>query len=205
MSTITFNDLPDETRKLYIKIKTLADRGIGGEKLNAIDLLNKFLAKHGLSYDNIHSIVEYKEWYKFSYVGGEWVEDLLFQIYGEVLDTHKLEYKRNKTNRQIWFELTPSEFAEITIKFDVYKKQYKIEQEKLFIAFCNANKIYPETPKQDLIEDDDLRPLTKEEVKHHLEMERKRKSGFYRQAGMMAMGMKKVEIQKRIGDVDNSD
>lgn len=202
---ILFDSLPEKTKSLILKLKILSERGDGAEKDSAYVMLEKFLTKNNLTINDIENIDEYKKYYTFSYVGGTWVENLLFQIYANVIDTYQLDYKRSKQTRSILFELTPTQFAEISIKFEVYKKQYKIEQEKLFVAFVNAHKLYPLTATNSLNdEEDDLRALSKEEVKRFKEQELKRKSGFYKQAKWMSDAMSEVEIQKRIGEDDNA-
>lgn len=190
-----YDALPERVKSLLTKLKTLSDRGIDGERSTAEFMLNRFLEKYGISIDDIEDS-ETKHTYFFSYVGG--FEKLLYQIYCHVCDTYTIDYSRNKQNRTIGFRLTASQYAEMEIKFDIYKRAYKIEQEKLFSAFCYKNQIYPETKKE--MDDDDMRVLTKEEVKKYVEEQKKKKEGYYQDILLMAASVKKQTVQNQIGE-----
>lgn len=134
------------------KIKALAERGYEGERKAAQEMLDNLLKKYNLTLDDIRSGEIKTHW--FFYVN-QLDRKLLFQIYSKVTDCHAgIEYYNSKhRKRQIGFDITPLQAAEIKILQNIYRKAFREETEFLLRAFIQKHKITP-SPSQDNNSDD---------------------------------------------------
>ena len=148
---MVMNNSAIETAK---KIKELADKGVGGEKQNAQELLSKFLKKNNLTIEDLDS-EEKKDWYlndKDFPIRYKW---LLAQIVASVdttlNDVVKVRYMfKDKASQsevkktlgytcRIYLFCTASHYAEISTKFSVYKASYEKEVSLFQYAFFLKN------------------------------------------------------------------
>ena len=131
--------------ELAKKLKALADKGVGGEKINAEKMLQALLKKHNITIEEIE---------------GEKINDFFFmlkkedfQLFYQVLCTvNKLipaygEYTKTLIRKYKWkgnymIRCTPAEYIEIEAKFNFYLKLFNEEKEVLLIAFVSANQLY---------------------------------------------------------------
>jgi len=138
--------------ELARKIKSLADKGIGGEKINAEKMLSDFLKKHKLTLSDI----EGEEIKSFFFTIDEDFYDLFVQIVKSVnreIKVYRFPKKevrqfRLKGNHEI--ECTVAEYVEIEQSFDIYSKLYKDELKTFYSAFIHANNIYPKQRQEEL-------------------------------------------------------
>ena len=128
--------------ELAKKLKALADKGVGGEKINAERMLNDILKKHNLTIEDIEG--EQTRDYCFKLKKGE--DKLWGQIvarvnpkinkYGEfpakIIKAHNLQGNYMIT-------CTSAEYVEIESMFNVYNRLYKEELDIFYSAFCTAN------------------------------------------------------------------
>lgn len=166
------------------KLKALADRGIGGEKLNAERMLADMLKKHNLTIEDIEG--EATADYFFTLTKEEAI--LWSQIVGRVNREIKKygpipakEVKRFELGGNYMLTCTASEYIEIESMNHVFQKLLKEEQEFFYAAFCKANDLLLPNPNPKKIDD-----LTEQEIQDYL-----RTSG-------MASHIKKRTIQKQI-------
>jgi len=150
------------------KIIELASRGVSGEKKNAKRIAEKELEKLGLTLDEfLHD--EAKAKYRFPYSNK--YEDRLFdQIMANmgVGPIYSLS-KAGKKLQENMVELTKSEYAEASVKYNILKIDLKKEHEVFFHAFIAANNLYGREPmdpekasKEDLEKDRRAQAMSRE-------------------------------------------
>lgn len=130
--------------ELAKKLKALADRGEGGEKINAEQKLNEFCKKHKIPIESLET--EETEAYFIDIEEDEYAFNgtLLNQIAGLIGIVIKgpLSAKDKivmDTKCNLCFISTASEYAELMMKYDFYKSALKKEAKVFMYAFCNAN------------------------------------------------------------------
>lgn len=170
------NKIRERIRKLY----KLVEQGVGGEKGNAQKILDKLLAKHGITLSEIIDDNHEEEFViKFK---GTFEKRLLTQIIGKIRNRETLGYF-NKG--KLHFGATKLEYAEILTLFSVYKNTLSKEFEDLFVAFIYQQNIFPNQKDADQAEKDD-RPKTPEEKRR------------LRKLAAMMSTMDKVNVYKAI-------
>lgn len=138
----------DKTKitKLLTKIKSLAEQGLGGEKIEAEKLLAKLLKKYNLSEADLGS--EELQELELTFKGKE-EETLLLQICYKVfgnLDTttskvYRYKYGKGSRNTKL-IECTPSQAAQIVLYYDFYRELWKQEKAKLLEAFIQKHSLF---------------------------------------------------------------
>ncbi len=130
--------MDDRTKRRLIKILALANRGIGGEKINAQNILKKRLEKYGITIDDIDD--ERPKLPKHYCCKNVYEKKLLHQIFAFVTNTHRpltsVEAKR------VYFKATAIEHIEIEAMFAYYRRLMKEENELFYIAFINKHDIF---------------------------------------------------------------
>lgn len=149
------------------KIKALAERGIGGEKINAEKMLQEFLQKHNLKLSDIES--DSMQDYFFTIDSNHTA--LFHQICGYIrYDMERWGPFNNKTitegnlkgNNLV--KCTLSEHIEINCMFDLFSKLYDQEQRIFFRAFITANKLFVNPPGRSKRSYEDLSPAEQAEI-----------------------------------------
>lgn len=134
--------------ELAKKIKALADKGIGGEKINAEKMLDSLLKKHHITIEEIEG--EKIDSHFFNLKEEEarlWVQivksvNYKLQCYGPF---PKKDIKKIGLGGNYLVECTVSEYLEIDAKNAIYQKLYKDELKIFYHAFCTANNILVRT------------------------------------------------------------
>lgn len=173
--------------ELAKKLKALADKGVGGEKVNAEKMLNDLLKKHNITIEDVEG--EKTENYFFKVKPED--SNLFIQIvkrvrydlkvYGEV-PAKKIKELHLKGN--YFTTCTAFEFIEIRTMFDHYTELYKKELDIFFGAFLTANDLLAKPPKSEQLTIRDLTP--EEQLKWMRQQE-------------MASKIKTETFRKRIG------
>lgn len=135
------------------KLKALADRGIGGEKVNAEKMLSDLLKKHNLTIEDIEG--EKQEYYFFTIKPNDEINiRLLNQIIKRVNYDLTLfgPISPQKVNKHgfggnLIVECTAAEYIEIESMFNIYKKLIDSEYDVFFRAFCTANDLLGQPKK----------------------------------------------------------
>ena len=147
------------------KIKTLAERGVGGEKETALRIYEELKRKYDISPDEAESAMNKLERRWFSY-RTELEEKLLLQIFYKVTgeETHFAYTGPYRHRKKRGVMCTEFEAAEIQMLFNFYREQMKEELEVFMIAFKYRNDLYPdETARAYKEYDRSERNLTDEE------------------------------------------
>lgn len=129
--------------ELLQKIKALAEKGSGGEKINAQKMLADLMKKYNIKEEELSDEV-LKDFDIRAY--NKWEEKLLYQVcysvYGNISDKKMVLFYTYKKGK-FCVRCTASEFLEIEAKFHFYKNIFKKQQEIFYDAFICANDIYP--------------------------------------------------------------
>lgn len=125
--------------ELAKKLKALAERGIGGEKYNAQQALDRFLQKHGISIEDLEDDKEENHWIR---VGDN--KALFTQVAASVLGANtkvctNFKYQKGK----MCIVTTKAKAVEVEAKFNFYSALYKKEVDIFYEAFIVANGIFP--------------------------------------------------------------
>lgn len=178
----------DKVLELAKKLKALADRGIGGERDNAKEQLEKLMNKYGITPEDLEQeeqkdyffkVPDNEKWYArkiLLQVCGTTCRDI--KIYGEF--TKKM-IKEHFLPGNYMVTCTPLEYVEILAKWDFYKKAFLKELPVFFRAFFTANQLLAEPTESEKNEE-----MTEEEYKEHL------------RANRMAEGINKQHYKKQI-------
>lgn len=168
----------------------LSKRGVGGEAVNAENLLYKLLDKYNMTIEDIETGEELKK--RDFMFEDPWECKLLNQLYYSMYPgrpSYTYNYKRLKKNRHtIILELTDAEFIEFTYAYDVYKESWKHELDLFYHAFIQTNNLFPEDPP----ENDNVRDIS--QVYSMSDMMR---------MSMMSQGIETAQVRKGIGMGEN--
>lgn len=141
--------ITDKLRKLL----ALAERGCGGEAVNARRLLEAQLKRYGLTLEDL--LTEEKRTRAFKYRSTEELR-LIVQVLISVLGSRHEAVNTstyNSSKRQIYIELTDLQFAEISDMLNFYKRQLSKEKKRLlkdlFSAFVQKHNLYDCDPSEE--------------------------------------------------------
>lgn len=127
-----------ESKKMELlrKIKDLAERGVGGEKINAQRMLRELMEKCGLREGDLEECeLDRREFYFAS----KREMAILGQVIYKVLDRTSGIYQRGKI---LGCFCTAAQEIEIEFLFDFYKRLYRREEEVFYNAFVQKHKIF---------------------------------------------------------------
>ncbi len=128
----------DRILEIAMKLKALADRGVGGEKSNATEMLKRYMEKHDLTSEDIGSdaLLELEVTYKRG------MKDLTIQIAKHVTGgkASVWEYVAD-TRGCLCVECTRVHHVEIQCMIDFYTVKFKEEQKIFYKAFIHKNKL----------------------------------------------------------------
>lgn len=168
----------------------LSKRGVGGEAVNAENLLNKLLKKYNMTIEDIETGEELK--HRDFIFNDPWEEKLLNQLYYSMYpdrQTYSYTYRRTKAHRQtLIVELTDAEFIEFTYAYDVYKESWKHELELFYHAFISTNNLFPKNPPKNTGAKDISDVMS---------------YGDRMRMSMMASGIQSAQVRKAIGTGEN--
>ena len=156
------------------KLKTLAERGIDGEKINAQKMLSAYLKKHKI---NIDDVTDKKM--RCYYSVEKFDRRLFFQVLYSVAGMEV--YYESYRYRKVMAELSLAEKIEFEIKYSAYKKAFEKAQKILFRAFVVRNNIFAK----------DAPGLKEADISDELREEMKK-------ASLMANSLDRVNIHKQL-------
>lgn len=133
------------------KLNALAKGGVGGEKHNAAQMLQKLLEKHAISINDIEE--EVKKRFCFKPKNSQ----LLVQVAATVIGTVNAYTLRGR--KGVYMDLTTAQYIEIEAKYSFYQSAYNKELKKMVKAFVMKNKLYADRP-----EGMEQKPLTDKEL-----------------------------------------
>jgi len=133
----------DKIIQLAIKLKALADRGVNHERVKAEALLNKLLAKHNMSINDLE-IIESK-WQEFKVK--LYQRNFFNYIVDNVLGT-EWEQRQHETKKSSYYVFCSNlEAIEIEGKFEFYWRIFQNDIATFMKAFIRENKLFPKNPE----------------------------------------------------------
>lgn len=149
--------MTEKSIELIKKLKALADKGVGGEKVTAQQLLERELKKLGLTIEDIDSILEPLIEFEFKFESKEH-KKFLIQIAHSIKNpcrTYKL-YRNGKLLSKICLEFTSAEAVEFSAKAEFYWARYQEEKGLFYKAFIQKNRLFTKGPgsPRELTEED---------------------------------------------------
>ena len=184
----------DEIKNRLMKMKALANAGVGGERANAENLLAELAAKYGIDLGDLDGEEIEEHEIKFTQ---SWQRKLLGQLAaimrqekrkrGEVMRDREYELWRSTFGskyckyEKFTVYATKSDWLELMAKFEVLKADYKRQQKSFYLAFLMANDLLTDP-------DDDAPKPTPEEMK------------AYKAASFMSIGIERTSLHRQIED-----
>jgi hypothetical protein len=145
------SEVDDKLMRRLRKLLALAERGIDGEKDTAQKMLDKLLAKHDLTIEDISGDKKTDHWFKFGskVVYRRLMRQIILSVVGNV------DFYTSSVDKTIFIvEVTDFEKIEIEMKFSVYKKTLDKELEESFVAFVHKHELFaPANPDDDVEQD----------------------------------------------------
>lgn len=132
-------------KELLQKLRALAERGEGGEKINAQRKLEELMRKYNISESGLEAETDIP--CEFTYHGAR-EKQLLVQIIYKVLNDKgrtygfRYTYSGRACKSKLGCEATPAQKIEIEFLFDFYKQLYKQEEEFFFSAFIQKHRLF---------------------------------------------------------------
>ncbi len=166
--------------ELAKKLKALADKGVGGEKQNAEQMLQKFLKKHNLTIEEIEGEKVNRYFFKIEKENQKLLHQIVkitnrnLSLWGE-FPKNKMRQLRLSGNYMT--ECTASEFVEIKSKFDFYSNLYQDELDIFYTAFLHTNNLLVKSSSEDKEEKTSIEEL--ERQRRALLMSSQIKKGHY--------------------------
>lgn len=177
--------MSDRILELAKKLKALAERGEGGEKINAEDQLKRLVEKYQLNLDDIQSVRLQYRIFKFNDTD-ELEKKFVKQVISSVVGATNFYYAGLIHNN--WaVEIDDLQYVEISEKIDFYWPIFKADLEIFYTAFIQKNDLT-------LIVDEENMPKFSEEDIQKL-----------RQAYKMMQSMQKHTFKKLLSDDNEKD
>jgi len=139
-------------------LKALAERGVGGEKVNAEERLRYLMQKHCISEEELEDAGVRTYWIAFK---TDFERRLLHQLaYMHLGSGHAFGCVGKYTNRprkKVGVECTPAQYIEIEADFAFYRVAMAEEMDIFYSAFLQKNYLFPPPELVDhrLNDDDD--------------------------------------------------
>lgn len=169
--------------ELLKKIKTLADRGVDGERESAQTLLARLMEQYGISETDLEEERRETAWFRYSQ---ETERRLLNQIIYMVTGRSGFGCVGSYSGRR-WKETgvncTAAERLEIEANYKFFKVAMEAELEIFYTAFSSKNHLFP---SEDKVKPKSIKDLTPEEREKVLK------------AGLMMEGMERHTLRKAI-------
>lgn len=151
--------------ELLQKIKALAERGVGGEKINAKRMLDELMKKYNISEQDINE--DEIRSFDINIVGFKaksLVCQVLYSIVGNIDDRKNLYSYKDNGKKKYYIKCTNAEFVEFQAKYKFYMHHFKKELELFYSAFIQANGIFPTADKIKLGDEEKGFSLTDEDL-----------------------------------------
>ncbi|UXA39113.1 DUF2786 domain-containing protein [Pseudomonas juntendi] len=138
------------------KLQALAERGVGGEKDNAQRMLEKLLARHGLTIDDLADERREIRWFP---AANKFESRLALQILSKICNTSSPDVYRHKQKpKLVGVRVTPAEAIEFELHYDALRKALGDHFQDAFSAFIQVNRLFPsnsgEEPEANVTERD---------------------------------------------------
>jgi len=178
---LKLNDMNEELYKILVKIKALADRGVGGEAENAKRFFDDILQQNGFTIRDFESFGQTESRFSRMVIPMSY-EDMLFTQVAAHLELSVYELRKERKSSKGYTQIVrgkAEQIARFEMLYNIYVDAMKEEMEVTYTAFIARNRIY--APRKEGV------PLDDREM-----------TAIERKAVMRAMDMEKVNVQKRL-------
>ena len=151
--------IDERLKKRLLKLKKLADYGVGGEAENASTILANLLKKHNISEEDIGIDVRGEETFKCK---ERFHENILNRTISNVCNEDR-QYKLQ--NMMYMVNLTSYELAQTVLRYDLLVKSYDKMVMDYQMAFLVKNKLFLQSDYEDAREEENLTDEEIEEIK----------------------------------------
>ncbi|UVL19621.1 DUF2786 domain-containing protein [Pseudomonas sp. B21-044] len=129
------------------KLQALAERGVGGEKVNAQRMLERLLERHGLTLEDLADERRETRWFP---APTRFDVRLAAQILAKLCNTNAPGVYRSKNRpKQVGVDVTPAEAIEFELHYDILRKALTEHFKDAFSAFIQANRLYSNLPSDE--------------------------------------------------------
>lgn len=148
--------------ELAKKLHSLAQKGVGGERDNAVRMLELLLKKHGISMEDIEGerIVRFD--YTISKGDQKFFTQVVSSVFGKDFTLYHATKGSPRGKKIMAFYSTHSQFIEVVSKFEFYLKRYTDDLETFYSAFIQKNALYAKPDENDETESE---PLSEDQSK----------------------------------------
>jgi len=171
--------MSERDRARLLKLLALAERGVGGERVNAQAALDEALKAHGLTMAALFDEELALEWFGFK---GPFERRLLAQVLSTVLG-RKAKLMKLRDASKLGAEMTHEQCVEVEVLWTAHRRQLKKELEAMLEAYVCRQNLFP----ADVDDGEERPPLTAEDVAR---IEKVRALG---------RGIDRVAVRKQIG------
>ena len=129
---------------LLLKLKALAQRGVGGEKENAGEILKRLMAKYDISEDDLNEDRVELHWFACKVrdlYEPHLMSQVMYMVTGKGCYSHVGKYANIN---QLACYCTPAQVVEIEACFSFYKQALQEESKVFFRAFVMKHNLFPE-------------------------------------------------------------
>src|SRR5215831_2543879 len=150
--TPTSPPLPDSLRERLLKTLRLAQQGVGGERDNAEAILDKLLAKHGLTraaLEEMDAPVRTTVRYTVQVADRHVFGGLVRRLFGNERAIWK--YRGQSTKRAV--DLSAAERVTFDLAWEVYRKAWHRLREDVEVAFMRKHKLFDTSSPPRYVED----------------------------------------------------
>lgn len=165
-----------DQKSRLMKLLAVANRGVGGEAVNARAALEAAMKRQGVTMADLDD--DRKEWMFFECKGGESTKRLLVQILRTVCGPVSL-YRKTPRSHTLGCEMTKAQASEVDMLWTAHKRQWEKEEEALFIAYIHKQDLFPKADKD--ADRPEQEPIDQEQLKR---------------IAMLMMGMRTVHARK---------
>ncbi|MCP1605751.1 DUF2786 domain-containing protein [Pseudomonas citronellolis] len=152
-STSASGEIDEKVQAKLRKLQALAERGVGGEKVNAQRMLDKLLARHGITVEDLSNERRETRWFP---AANRFDRNLAHQIMSKICDSSMVDLWVSKARpKQIGVDVTPAEAIEFELHYDALRKALAECFKDAFVAFVQANRLFPSTRDGDYAEPTD--------------------------------------------------
>lgn len=143
---------------LLKKIKALADRGVGGEAETAAVLLDRLMAKYGITEQDLSDdVMEIREFRWSKPFEDKLIDQIAYMVIGKY---ESFRYTHSKAKIRL-VKCTKAQQIEIEAAFEFYREHLAAGLKQYFTAFIVAEDIMPDETKE---KDEDAKGIDKSEL-----------------------------------------
>jgi len=164
------NSINEKVLSLAKKLKALSDRGVGGEKENATQMLVSLMERHNITIEMIAGDERKTHQLFLDPTEEKFLRQVISSVVGRGFRLFQYKYKMVRIPGKLRYgieKITDAEFLEVMAKHAFYYADYQDQIRIFYSAYVQKNKLYV---RRDESEDDSPRELTPEEKREILKI-----------------------------------